>query len=144
VHLPEIIDNADVGKMVGDTEKLRSSLDSVLQKSIKSDKSFKNVFNNCNNAGLCYLYFYSRTVHYQTWRDLPTNALYYMFLYLHSRSYMFPQNNAILREQLGSFLSYFNVNMVGGKLWNVWYTPNWQRVMQRNVRYTTKCMVCTW
>jgi hypothetical protein len=28
---------------------------------------------------------------------------------------MFRQNNAILREQLGSFLSYFNVSVVGGK-----------------------------
>jgi hypothetical protein len=44
-----------------------------------------------------------------------------MFLYLHEGSYMFRQNNAILGEQLGSFLSYFNVNMVGGKSWNVWY-----------------------
>jgi hypothetical protein len=36
-------------------------------------------------------------------------------MYLHDISYTFRQNNAILREQLGSFLSYFNVNTVGGK-----------------------------
>jgi hypothetical protein len=38
-----------------------------------------------------------------------------MLLYLHDGSYMFQQNNAILRARLGSFLSYFNVSMVGGK-----------------------------
>jgi hypothetical protein len=32
---------------------------------------------------------------------------------------MFRQNNAIIREQLGYFLSYFNVNMVGNKLQDV-------------------------
>jgi hypothetical protein len=42
-----------------------------------------------------------------------------MLLYLHDGSYMFQQNGAILREQIGSFLSYFNVNMVGGKSWNI-------------------------
>jgi hypothetical protein len=35
-----------------------------------------------------------------------------MLLSLHDGSYMFRQNNAILREQLGSFLSYFSVSMV--------------------------------
>jgi hypothetical protein len=44
-----------------------------------------------------------------------------MFLYLQDGSYMFRQNNAILREQLGSFLSYFNVSTVGGKSWDIWY-----------------------
>jgi hypothetical protein len=38
-----------------------------------------------------------------------------MLLYIHDGCYMFRQNNAILREQLGSFLSYFNVSMLGGK-----------------------------
>jgi hypothetical protein len=38
-----------------------------------------------------------------------------MLLYLHDGSYMFRQNNTILKEQLGFFLSYFTVNMVGGK-----------------------------
>jgi hypothetical protein len=38
-----------------------------------------------------------------------------MPLYFHEGSYMFRQNNAILREQLDSFLSYFKVNVVGGK-----------------------------
>jgi hypothetical protein len=56
-----------------------------------------------------------------------------MLLYLHDGSYMLWQNNAILREQLGSFLSYLNVNMVGGKSWNVWYMPMCQRIMQRTV-----------
>jgi hypothetical protein len=56
-----------------------------------------------------------------------------MLLYLHDGSYMFRQNSAILREQLGSFLSYFNVKMVGGKSWNVWYRPMCQRVVQRTV-----------
>jgi hypothetical protein len=46
---------------------------------------------------------------------------------------MFRQNNAIFKKQLGYFLSYFNVNMVGGKSWNVWYRPMYQRVMQRTV-----------
>jgi hypothetical protein len=32
--------------------------------------------------------------------------------------YMFRQNNAILGEQLCSFLSHFNVNMVGDKSWD--------------------------
>jgi hypothetical protein len=39
-----------------------------------------------------------------------------MLLYLHDGCYMVLQNIAILTEQLGSFLSYFNVNMVGGLL----------------------------
>jgi hypothetical protein len=38
-----------------------------------------------------------------------------MLLYLHYGSYMFRQNNVILREPVVFFLSYFNVNMVGGK-----------------------------
>jgi predicted nucleic acid-binding Zn finger protein len=38
-----------------------------------------------------------------------------MLLYLRDGPYMFRENNAILREQLGSFLSYFNVIMLGGK-----------------------------
>jgi hypothetical protein len=46
---------------------------------------------------------------------LTKNALSCILLYLHNGSYMFRQNNAILREQLGSFLSYFNANMVEGK-----------------------------
>jgi hypothetical protein len=35
---------------------------------------------------------------------------------------MFRQNNAMLKEQLYSFLSPFNVNMVGDKSVNVFYT----------------------
>jgi hypothetical protein len=38
-----------------------------------------------------------------------------MLFYLHDGSYMFVQNNVILKEQLGFFLSYFNVSMVCGK-----------------------------
>jgi hypothetical protein len=34
-----------------------------------------------------------------------------MLLYLHNGFYMFRQNSAILREQLGSFLGYFNVEV---------------------------------
>jgi hypothetical protein len=56
-----------------------------------------------------------------------------MLLYLHDGSYMFRQNTAILRVQLGSFLCYFDVNMVGAKSWNVWYRPTCQRVMQQTV-----------
>jgi hypothetical protein len=41
-------------------------------------------------------------------RERPTNALNCMLLYLNDGSYIFRQNNAILREQLGSFLSDFN------------------------------------
>jgi hypothetical protein len=48
-------------------------------------------------------------------RDWPTHVLICMLLYLHDGYYMFRQNNAILREQLGSFLNYFNVSMVGVK-----------------------------
>jgi hypothetical protein len=46
-----------------------------------------------------------------------------MLLYLHDGSCIFHQTNAILSEQLGSFVNYFNVNMVGGKSWNVQYRP---------------------
>jgi hypothetical protein len=46
---------------------------------------------------------------------------------------MFQQNNVILMVQLGSFLSYFNVNIVGGKSWNILYRPMSQQVMQRTV-----------
>jgi hypothetical protein len=42
-----------------------------------------------------------------------------MLNFLNDGSYMFRQNIASLREQQGSFLSYFNVNMVVGKSWNV-------------------------
>jgi hypothetical protein len=34
-----------------------------------------------------------------------------MLVYLHNGSYMFWHNNAILLAQLGSFPSYFNINM---------------------------------
>jgi hypothetical protein len=40
--------------MVGDREKLSSVLDSTPQKSVNLARIFKNVFNNCKNAGLCY------------------------------------------------------------------------------------------
>jgi hypothetical protein len=43
--------------------------------------------------------------------------------YLSDGSYMFRQNNAIIREQVGSFLSYFNISMVGGKSWNILCRP---------------------
>jgi ABC-type long-subunit fatty acid transport system fused permease/ATPase subunit len=56
-----------------------------------------------------------------------------MLLYLHDGPCMFWQNNAILREQLGSFLSYFNVSMVEGKSWNVWYRPVCRRIMHQTV-----------
>jgi hypothetical protein len=36
---------------------------------------------------------------------------------------MFRQNNAIPREQLCSFLSHFNVDMVGDKSQDVWQNP---------------------
>jgi hypothetical protein len=40
----------------------------------------------------------------------------YFFIFLfYDVSYMFRQNNAILRKQLCSFLTHFNVNMVGDK-----------------------------
>jgi hypothetical protein len=55
-----------------------------------------------------------------------------MLIYLHDGLHMFRQKSAILREHLGSFLSYFSVSMVGGKSWNVWYRPMCQRVMQRS------------
>jgi hypothetical protein len=40
--------------MVRDRERLSSVLDSEPQNSITLAKIFKNVFINCNNAGLCY------------------------------------------------------------------------------------------
>jgi hypothetical protein len=52
VHIPEIIDNAGFGEIVRDREKLSSSLDSEPPKAINLSKIFKNVFNNCKNAGL--------------------------------------------------------------------------------------------
>jgi hypothetical protein len=45
--------------MVRDREKLSSVLNSAAQKYINLAKIFKNVFNNCKNAGLCY---FSNTV----------------------------------------------------------------------------------
>jgi hypothetical protein len=54
VHIPEIIDNADFGEMVHDIEKLSSVLDSAPQKPTHLAKIFKNIFNNCKSAGLCY------------------------------------------------------------------------------------------
>jgi hypothetical protein len=42
--------------MVHDRENLSSVLDSVPQISKNLAKRFKNVFNNCKNAGLCYRY----------------------------------------------------------------------------------------
>jgi hypothetical protein len=39
--------------MVRDIEKCTSNLDSAPQKFINLAKIFKNVFNNCKNAGLC-------------------------------------------------------------------------------------------
>jgi hypothetical protein len=67
-----------------------------------------------------------------------------MVLYLRDGSYMFRQNNAILREQLGFFLSYFNVNMVGGKSWNVWYKHMCQRVMQRTMMEHYQVHTASW
>jgi hypothetical protein len=48
-------------------------------------------------------YFESHTVRYRICRDRPTNALSCILLYLHDGCYMFRQDNAILRERLGSF-----------------------------------------
>jgi hypothetical protein len=48
----------------------------------------------------------SCTEHYQIYKDWPTNALSCRLLYLHDWSYIFRQNNAILREQ-GSISVYF-------------------------------------
>jgi hypothetical protein len=39
--------------MVRDREKMSSILDSAAPKHMYLAKSFKNVFNNCKNAGLC-------------------------------------------------------------------------------------------
>jgi hypothetical protein len=48
--------------------------------------------------------FFFYAVHYRICRDWPTNALSCILLYLHDGCYMFRQDSAILREQLGSFL----------------------------------------
>jgi hypothetical protein len=56
-----------------------------------------------------------------------------MLFYLHDGSYILLQNNAILSEQQGSFLSYSIVSVVGGKSWNVSQWPICQRVMQQTV-----------
>jgi hypothetical protein len=42
------------------------------------------------------------------------HGILYLFIFLfYDGSYMFRQNNAILREQLCSFLTHLNVSMVG-------------------------------
>jgi hypothetical protein len=53
--------------------------------------------------------FDSCTVHYQICRNRPTSSLSCMLLYFHDGFYMLRQNNAILKEQQGYFLSYFSV-----------------------------------
>jgi hypothetical protein len=55
VHIPEIIDNADLGEMVRDRENYSSVLDSAFTTSINLAKIFQNVFNNYKNADLCFL-----------------------------------------------------------------------------------------
>jgi hypothetical protein len=52
---------------------------------------------------ICWIFFYSYTVHYRIRRNWPTNALSYMLLYLHDGCYMFQQCNAIIKERLGSW-----------------------------------------
>jgi hypothetical protein len=49
-----------------------------------------------------YKYFDSYTLHYQLCRDQPTKCteMIHFFIYLYNGSYMFWQNNAILRERL--------------------------------------------
>jgi hypothetical protein len=59
----------------------------------------------------------------------------YMLLYLHEGSYMFRQDNAYLREQLGSFLSYFNFSMIGGK-------SEYNRIMQLSMNKDNKNIKC--
>jgi hypothetical protein len=62
-------------------------------------------------------FFYSYTVHYRLRRDQPTKCteIIYSFIFFYNGSYMFRQNNAILRERLFSFLSHLSVNTVGDK-----------------------------
>jgi hypothetical protein len=50
-------------------------------------------------------------------RDRPTKCteVIYFFIFFYDDSYMFRQNNAILRERLFSFLSHFSVKTVGDK-----------------------------
>jgi hypothetical protein len=48
--------------------------------------------------------------------------------------------NFIIRERLGSFLSYFNVSMVGGKSWNVWCKSMCRCFMQRIVVEHYQCI----
>jgi hypothetical protein len=49
------------------------------------------------------------------------NALNSILLYFsfYDGSYMFRQNNVVIREQLCSFLSHFSVNTVGDKSYDV-------------------------
>jgi hypothetical protein len=46
------------------------------------------------------------------------NYIYFLFFF-YDGSYMFRQNNAILRERICSFLSHFSVNMVGYKSYDI-------------------------
>jgi hypothetical protein len=60
--------------MVCDREKLSSVLDSATQKSITLAKIFKNVFNNCKNAGLCYKWIKKKSHHKVTVNTVETNV----------------------------------------------------------------------
>jgi hypothetical protein len=63
------------------------------------------------------MYLNSYTVHYRLRRDQPTKCteIVYFFNFFYDGSYVFRQNNAILREGLFSFLSHFSVKTVGDK-----------------------------
>jgi hypothetical protein len=61
--------------------------------------------------------FDSYTVHYRPRRDQSTKRteIMYFFIFFYNGSFMFRQNNAIVRERLFSLLSHFSVNMVADK-----------------------------
>jgi hypothetical protein len=64
------------------------------------------------NIGFLFLTLIPCILEYVESNQQNSILLYFSF---YDGFYMFRQNNAILREQLCSFLSHFNVNMIGDK-----------------------------
>jgi hypothetical protein len=72
--------------------------------------------------------------------QLNSLKLYNSLFFFYDGSYMFRQNNAILRERLCSFLSQFRVNMVGDKSQDIWRNVHTGVLYCELSRYTTKGM----
>jgi hypothetical protein len=67
--------------------------------------------------------------------------LIYFFISFYDGSYVFRQNNAILRERLCSFLSHFSVSMVGDKSQDIWRNLHTGALYSELGRYTTKAII---